>query len=69
MIDNVPNGLGDGTEKWSILRATSLFVTGAGGGLSREHALLVARHGVKVLVNDLGGSVLGEGQGSTRSAF
>jgi len=37
------------------------IVTGAGGGLGREHALLLARRGAKVVVNDLGGSVLGVG--------
>jgi NAD(P)-dependent dehydrogenase (short-subunit alcohol dehydrogenase family) len=36
-------------------------VTGAGGGLGREHALLLARRGAKVLVNDVGGSVAGTG--------
>jgi NAD(P)-dependent dehydrogenase (short-subunit alcohol dehydrogenase family) len=29
------------------------IVTGAGGGLGREHALLLARHGARVVVNDL----------------
>ncbi|NER63016.1 serine/threonine protein kinase, partial [Pseudomonas sp. MAFF212427] len=33
-----------------------VIVTGAGGGLGQAHALLFARHGAKVLVNDLGGS-------------
>jgi len=37
------------------------IVTGAGGGLGREHALLLARRGAKVMVNDLGGAVDGEG--------
>lgn len=38
-----------------------VIVTGAGGGLGRAHALLFARHGAKVVVNDLGGSSHGEG--------
>jgi NAD(P)-dependent dehydrogenase (short-subunit alcohol dehydrogenase family) len=37
------------------------IVTGAGGGLGREHALLLASRGAAVVVNDLGGSVDGEG--------
>jgi NAD(P)-dependent dehydrogenase (short-subunit alcohol dehydrogenase family) len=40
-------------------------VTGAGGGLGRSHALELARRGVKVVVNDLGGSVSGEGGSAT----
>jgi NAD(P)-dependent dehydrogenase (short-subunit alcohol dehydrogenase family) len=40
-------------------------VTGAGGGLGREHALLLARRGAKVVVNDVGGSVAGAGASST----
>ncbi len=38
-----------------------VIVTGAGGGLGRAHALLFARHGAQVVVNDLGGSAHGEG--------
>src|SRR5437588_2955080 len=37
------------------------IITGAGGGLGREHALLLASRGAQVVVNDLGGSVHGEG--------
>ena len=37
------------------------IVTGAGGGLGREHALLLAARGAKVVVNDIGGSVAGHG--------
>lgn len=37
------------------------IVTGSGGGLGRSHALLLARHGAKVVVNDPGGAVDGRG--------
>ena len=37
------------------------IITGAGGGLGREHALLLAEAGAKVVVNDLGGAVDGSG--------
>ena len=37
------------------------IITGAGGGLGRQHALLLASRGARVVVNDLGGSVSGEG--------
>ena len=37
------------------------IVTGAGGGLGREYALLLASRGAQVVVNDLGGSVTGDG--------
>ncbi len=37
------------------------IVTGAGGGLGRTHALLLASRGAKVVVNDLGGSRDGTG--------
>ena len=38
-----------------------VIVTGAGGGLGREHALAFAAEGAKVVVNDLGVSNAGEG--------
>src|SRR4029079_6723212 len=37
------------------------IITGAGRGLGREHALLFASEGAKVVVNDLGGDMRGEG--------
>lgn len=37
------------------------LITGAGRGIGREHALLFAREGAKVVVNDLGGSNDGTG--------
>ena len=37
------------------------IITGAGGGLGKQHALLLASRGARVVVNDLGGSVAGDG--------
>lgn len=42
-----------------------VIVTGAGGGLGREYALLLARHGASVVVNDLGGARDGSGSGTS----
>ena len=42
------------------------IVTGAGGGLGRQHALALAARGAAVVVNDLGGSL--DGKGSAPSA-
>ncbi|RLB64833.1 MAG: hypothetical protein DRI90_03665, partial [Deltaproteobacteria bacterium] len=42
-----------------------VIVTGAGAGLGRTHALLLASRGAKVVVNDLGGGMHGGGSGST----
>ena len=36
-------------------------ITGAGGGLGRQHALLMAARGALVVVNDLGGTMDGSG--------
>ncbi len=41
------------------------IITGAGSGLGRAYALLLASKGAKVVVNDLGGSVDGTGSGNT----
>ena len=41
------------------------IITGAGRGIGREHALLFAAEGAKVVVNDLGGANDGTGEDST----
>ena len=51
-----------------VLDGKVILVTGAGGGVGRECAALAAREGAKVLVNDLGGSVKGDGEPSTAVA-
>ena len=40
-----------------------VIITGAGGGLGREYALLLADEGARVVVNDLGGARDGSGSG------
>ena len=40
------------------------IITGAGGGLGREHALLLASRGAQIVINDLGGTVDGSGEGT-----
>ena len=44
------------------------IITGAGRGLGREHALLFASEGAKVVVNDLGGDQQGGGADATPGA-
>ena len=41
------------------------IITGAGAGLGRQYALELAKRGAKVVVNDLGGSRDGSGQGTS----
>ena len=45
-----------------LVHGKVVLVTGAGGGIGRDIALAMAREGAKVVVNDIGASVSGEGQ-------
>ena len=45
-----------------LLDGRVVLITGAGRGIGREHALLMASEGAKIVVNDLGGGVDGSGE-------
>ena len=45
-----------------MIKGKVVVVTGAGGGIGRDFALAMAAHGAKVVVNDIGASVSGEGK-------
>src|SRR5258706_12247238 len=46
----------------ALLEGKVAVIPGAGRGIGREEALLLAKHGAKVVVNDLGGHFDGTGQ-------
>ena len=48
----------------ALLTGKVAIITGAGGGIGREHALYFAKVGAKVVVNDLGSDRSGGGKGS-----
>jgi len=52
----------------ALLDGKVVLVTGGGAGIGRECALLAAKHGAKVVVNDLGGDVSGRDHGSAGPA-
>jgi len=51
----------------NFVRDKVVLVTGAGGGIGREFALALGREGAKVIVNDLGVTVNGEGRDESRA--
>lgn len=50
-----------------FVRDKVIIVTGAGGGIGRDFALALGREGAKVVVNDIGASLNGEGQDASRA--
>src|SRR5690606_38180707 len=49
------------------LKDKVILVTGEGGGVGRDIALCAARNGAKVIVKDIGASLTGEGNDTTRA--
>lgn len=51
-----------------LLEGKVVLVTGAAGGIGKECAMIAAKQGAKVVVNDLGGSVKGGDEGNASAA-
>jgi NAD(P)-dependent dehydrogenase (short-subunit alcohol dehydrogenase family) len=60
-LDTTESALGERISVSSVLEGKAIAVTGAGRGIGREIALLCAKEGASVVVNDLGGSSDGLG--------
>ena len=61
--------MGANAERETVMGALDgrvAIITGAGRGIGREHALLFAQEGAKLVINDLGGAV--DGSGDDRGA-
>src|SRR5580698_8381583 len=58
----------EGGMVMGLLDGKVAIVTGAGGGIGRAEALLLAKEGAKLVVNDLGGARDGEGVASQSAA-
>jgi len=54
-------------ETGTFVKDKVVLVTGAGGGIGRDFALALGREGAKVVVNDLGVTVTGEGRDLSRA--
>src|SRR5215831_17381792 len=66
-----PDKLPPGTQwhgRWLVagmMEGKVAIVTGAGGGIGREIAIMMALAGAKVIVNDVGASLTGSGESAT----
>ena len=54
--------MSDSKTNAGLVAGKVVVVTGAGGGIGRDIALAMAKEGAKVIVNDIGASLAGEGQ-------
>src|SRR5665213_228472 len=64
----VPFEFGQGGVMTGMCDGRVVVITGAGRGMGRSHALEFARQGAKVVVNDLGVAMDGEGASSGPAA-
>ena len=64
----IKTNLTQGVKLMGLLSGKVAIITGAGGGLGEAYAKLFAKEGASVVVNDLGGSRDGSGEGSVSAA-